>query len=362
MRPTPLPSGVLLSHTRWRGLGVSSQRLAGPELIQAFPGFYTPRADPATLNALCFVLQNHVVPGAVISHTTAAVLLGMPVPSWADRGIGLLPPYGDAPRTDGLFCSVDPASEPSARRLPILHARMPGTGRRGTGPGVVLHRKTVDSTVRRGRLVVSDPIVVLMELATLFDHDEVVIAIDHLLGPGSACPGLTIGGMREALERRAGSQGARSALRALADARPGVESPGETRTRLLLVRAGFPEPIPNFRVRDPDGGGERRIDNAYPGLLLGAEYDGDVHRDKQAWRADQRRQDSLASIGWDLRRLTAADIARPAAFLGGMRRSFLRAGADAPPESNWKGRDAEQALARPRRHPTRPRRRGTTKR
>ena len=45
-------------------------------------------------------------------------------------------------------------------------------------------------------------------------------------------------------------------------------------------------------------------------------------------------------------RLTAADIRDPARFLSALRRTFLAAGAPAPPESAWQGA-AGKALQRP---------------
>src|SRR5690606_13013093 len=94
----------------------------------------------------------------------------------------------------------------------------------------------------------------------------------------------------------------------------------------------------NHEVDDPDSGGPRYIDLAYPTWRIGVEYQGDNHRrDKRRWREDQARRDSLASVGWDLRYLTASDIEAPRRFLTALRRSFVRAGAPAPPESNWAG-------------------------
>ncbi|WP_152351551.1 hypothetical protein [Brachybacterium subflavum] len=87
-------------------------------------------------------------------------------------------------------------------------------------------------------------------------------------------------------------------------------------------------------------GRTRRIDDAYPGLLIGAEYQGDIHRtDKDRWRDDEARRDALSSVGWNIRSATARDIERPGRFLAGMRRAFLAAGAPAPPVENWSGQN-----------------------
>ncbi|MGP9845012.1 hypothetical protein [Brachybacterium sp. 107] len=367
MRATPLPDQVLLPRSRWRELGVSTNRLSSYEFVRPLPGLLTPRRAPASFQAVAASLQRTVVPGAVLSHTTAAVLYGVPVPVDADNGVGLLVKLRDpqdgrhrlsllAPRNDpdapplADLCLDGPNHPALELRLPHLHCRIPPGPRAKAGQHVTVHRLTVGRTRRWNGLVLSAPPDLLLELATTLEHDEVVIALDHFLGPHSAFGPTSREAMRQAFEPFRGRPGFRALTSALADAREGAESPGETRTRLLVLRAGFPEPTPNLRVPDPDSGTTRRIDNAYASLLIGVEYDGDIHRSKQAWREEHARRDSLESAGWTLRRLTAADIRRPSRFLSALRRSVLAAGAPAPPVSNWKGATG-RALSRPRPRP-----------
>ncbi|MGO1228242.1 hypothetical protein ACT3SQ_10370 [Brachybacterium sp. AOP42-C2-15] len=363
MRAIPLPAGALLSRSRWRDMGVSSKRLAGTQFVRPLPGLLTPRAFPAWFDDIVSALQRTVIPGAVLSHTTAAVLYGVPVPLDVDDGVGLLLHLRDprsgrrrlslfAPRHDP---KAPPLTEPDrlgpghpalTLTLPHLHCRVPPGSQPKAGRHVTVHRMAPGATRRWRGLILSSPPELLLELALLLEHDEVVIAIDHFLGPNSSLPGTTCEAVGRALEPYRGRPGYRRVMRALADAREGVESPGETRTRLLVTRAGFPEPTPNLRVQDPDKGTLRRIDNAYASHLIGIEYDGDIHRSKGAWREEHARRDSLESAGWTLRRLTAADIREPGRFLSALRRTFLAAGAPAPPESAWQG-DAGAALRRP---------------
>lgn len=349
---------------------MSSGRLSGSEFIELLPGLLTPRVAPVMLEDMARALQTQVIPGAVLSHTTAAVLYGVPVPARVDDGIGLLRTHTD--RRNGiprhsLFAPDDSSDDvvgpagsagraTDVLRIPHLHCRIPrSSSRLSAGRTVTVHRMLPGATRSWRGLVISSPAEMLLELALTLEHDDVVIALDHLLGPTSIFPGLTRAVLHRRVEDLAGRRGHRALSTALADARSAVESPGETRTRLLLVRAGFPEPTPNLTVRDPDTDGSRRIDNAYERWLIGVEYDGDVHRSKGAWREEHARRDSLESLGWTLRRLTARDIRRPARFLTALRRSVLAAGGEAPPQSNWSGA-SERALGRPRRRP-RPRRR-----
>ena len=365
MRATQIPRGALLSRRRWRELGVSSDRLCGPQFETLLPGHLTPRAAPASFEEMLRVLQTELVPGAVLSHTTAAVLYGVPVPASADDGVGLLLRRWDVHgrhRLSLFSLRDDPDAPPRASRAtdlppealelrrPHVHIRIPPGRQARAGPHVTVHRMArAETRVLRG-LTLSAPREMLLELAVTLEHDELVIAIDHLLGPRGPFGPQDRDALQETLVPLAGRRGYRALVRAVEDAREGVESPGETRTRLLLSRAGFPEPALNLRVRVPSDARTRRLDLAYEDLRVAIEYDGDVHRSRGAWREDQARRDSLESMGWTFRRLTAADIRAPGRFLDALRRTFLRLGADAPAPDAWRG-TAGAELSRPRPRP-----------
>ena len=390
MRATPLPRGALLPRADWRARGVSSQRLAGPSLTTVFRGFSTPTATPATLNTMCHVLQNDVLPGAVISHSTAAALLGIAIPWWVDRELGvlaaaayqsngvriipstlpLLPKQkGDAssdalseawlarvesglPLYQGGIRSGPPAASRPLKEPPLMHCRLEPGPPRSVGPNAIVHRTSPRSSFSFRGLELSHPYVVLLELATMLDHDEIVIAIDSLISRKPPLNGATLEKIRSAINSFDGLWGVTALRRALDDARPNTDSPGETRTRLLLTRAGFPEPAINHPVWDPDASKTRYLDLAFPELKIAVEYDGDYHRvSKKQWLLDTARRDSLRSLGWNLRVLTGLDIKKPQRALDALHRSFVEAGARTPSPSNWTGR-AEQRLGRTLRPPT----------
>lgn len=377
MHATPLPPGTLLPRSEWRARGVSSRRLSGPDLFTVFRGFSTPTAAPATVNTMCAVLQQLVVPGAVISHTTAAALLGIAVPWWADRGIGTLASAAyewdgklnvpstlpvspdDAQQRRGtgqlspawetrvesglplLRSGADAGRSTTPHPLvepPLLHCRVQPGSQRSAGPHAVVHRTSPRASFSYGGLEVSNPYVVLLELASVLDHDEIVIAIDSLVSRDPPLRRASLEKIAEAADIYGANWGAPALRKAVRDARPNTDSPGETRTRLLLMRAGFREPVINHPVRDPDKGTKRYLDLAYPDLKIAVEYDGDYHRrTKQQWREDQARKDSLTSDGWNIRTLTGQDIKQPQRILDALHRTFVTAGAFAPPTSNWSG-------------------------
>ena len=70
---------------------------------------------------------------------------------------------------------------------------------------------------------------------------------------------------------------ARTAAQAAAYVRAKVDSPMETRLRMLVVLAGLPEPVINLEVRDEDGEVLRKYDLAYPVVKVAVEFDGQVH-------------------------------------------------------------------------------------
>ncbi|HLR94751.1 MAG TPA: DUF559 domain-containing protein, partial [Jiangellaceae bacterium] len=111
-----------------------------------------------------------------------------------------------------------------------------------------------------------------------------------------------------AVVRRAhGQRGVRRARRAVGLVRPRVDSPMETKVRLMIVDAGLPCPIPGYVVHDHSGWiGE--VDLVYPEWKVAIEYDGDVHRTRRAWAADHAKTQLLHDAGWVVIRLTARDV------------------------------------------------------
>ncbi len=92
------------------------------------------------------------------------------------------------------------------------------------------------------------------------------------------------------------------------EVRVGARSPKETEARLMICRAGLPEPELNHAVFDDKGELIAEIDLAYPDDLLGVEYEGDSHRERERFRRDIRRIERLQDAGWHIIRLAADDV------------------------------------------------------
>ncbi|WP_114856151.1 hypothetical protein [Brachybacterium sp. YJGR34] len=314
----------------WQERGFHSRDLASPRFTTVFPGYLTPTAAPASVNALASTLQRSVRPGSILSHTTAALLWGIPIPLGLENGIALLrrPNQDLAWDSDG---PVIPSVVPGAvlgqdAALPLLHCRVRRGGTTRVGRGAVVHRGRRGSPKVLGALVVSGQAETLRELATMMPLWDVVAAVDAVIGPQAEYRGQTVASLVAAASAQRGLHGLDRLRAALAFARDGVRSPGETVMRLLLERMGFPPAVVNLPVRDPDSRKRFEIDLAWEDLRLGLEYDGDVHRAKGQWRRDEARRDQLASLGWTLVRANGDDLRSPRRLLLRLRRTMVERG------------------------------------
>ena len=91
----------------------------------------------------------------------------------------------------------------------------------------------------------------------------------------------------------------RHAIRAAALVREHVDSPMESRLRLLLVLAGLPEPVVNHCDYDDTGRLLRRYDLSFPQQRLAIEFDGRQHAESsRQWERDVERREELDDEGW----------------------------------------------------------------
>jgi hypothetical protein len=85
----------------------------------------------------------------------------------------------------------------------------------------------------------------------------------------------------------------------------GAESPQETRTRLLLIAAGFPKPQTQIVVTDEYGEFVGRIDMGWTEWKVGVEYDGPQHwNDPDQQARDIDRLADLTAQGWVIIRIS----------------------------------------------------------
>ncbi len=274
------------------GLGLRPGRLRGRDLLAPHRGVRLPADVDATAEQRAAPLANvH----RWFSHLSAARLWGCPLPPSAD-----LRPHLSA------------------------HRRAPRIA------GVVGHKASPRAApVRRAGLPVSDPITTWLQLAAVLPFDELVACGDHLVHepryPDRHDPRPYV--QREALVAAAAEYRGRGAIKARAAAaavRSLAASRPETLIRLLLERAGLPEPELNADVHDAEGTWIAYCDLVFRAAKVVVEYDGDQHRtDRRQYERDRKRLDALADAGWNVIHVRADALFHdPASVVARVRRAL----------------------------------------
>ena len=247
--------------------------------------------------------------GAFFSHATAAVLWDLPLPLRVLR---------DTAR------EIDVAVHDARRGMKAAGVR-----------GHQLRASMTPVRDRRG-IRLTSPATTWALLGSLLGVDELVevgdaivhiprargmrrgVAEDALATPGQL-------GLALAAGRRIGADRLREALPLV---RVGSASPGETRLRLALVRAGLPEPDLDVDVFAEDGTAIGFTELAYVRHRVLIEYEGDHHRtDRTQWDRDIDKHAACVDAGWDLVRITARHLLdRGGVAAARVRAALIRAG------------------------------------
>lgn len=157
---------------------------------------------------------------------------------------------------------------------------------------------------RRYGLPVTDASSTWCHLAGVLSHDDLVAAADHLIlvpkkpQPGETRPYATLEELTDRAQSYSGRH-ARALRSALADARQGAESRPETILRLIMVRAGLPEPELNVEIFSRSGRFLGRADSLFRDFRVIAEYDGEQHRtDSLQYNRDMLRIEGFMRNEW----------------------------------------------------------------
>ena len=168
------------------------------------------------------------------------------------------------------------------------------------------HLDATSSTQLVRWLPCAAPLDTFAQLATLLTLVDLVVVGDFLVRQRWFTPDDLIAFVRG----RAGA-GASRARQAAAYVRRDVDSPMETRLRLLLVLAGISEPRVNHVIREVDGTPVRRYDLSWPEHRVIVEYDGRHHVDRVGqWESDLGRRGAIDDEGWRIIVVTSAGIYR----------------------------------------------------
>lgn len=285
-----LPSALDSPFTRRaaRAAGVPDSRLRAADLARPFRGVRAPVDVPATLQSLCAAYLLRMTPGQAFSHETAARLYGLPLPAY----IG-----GTSP----LHVSVLTGSRPPEARGIRGHELSPGRWRT---QGILLN-DPLNSLL--AELPVLSPALVFAQLAAVMDPDDLVALGDAIVGGES--PLSSVRDLAWISSHWTGRRGARKLVGAVPQVRVGALSRPESLHRMLLVRAGIPEPRLNVVVEDRLGRPIAMADEVWEGYRTLVEYEGELHRTSRGkFRSDITRFERYADGEWAALRAHAGDV------------------------------------------------------
>lgn len=248
----------------------------------SFRGVRSPAAIPLGARTLVEAFALRRPANHVISHTTALLLWGAPLPRRIEQ-------------QGRIHVSSLDGVTPRANRV---------------------HGHTLDpvrtAVAQLGDLVLTSPATSWVLSATLLSVDDLIAAGDFLITgtePFDGQPPLaSLESLRAAVDAHAGARGIRRAREALEAVRYGALSRRETFSRLMVVRAGLPEPALNYRVLGPGGRCVAMVDLAHVTYRSAIEYESLLHLDPAKFRRDVRKQQELATIDWATHRLTSDDV------------------------------------------------------
>jgi hypothetical protein len=276
--------------------GASRRRLAAEFPVVAFRGARA-AVEPLTFGERIAAFSTIMRPGEFFSHDTAAHLLDLP---------------GRTPtEATPLHVSVAPPMR-AVRRV-----------------GVISHHLWDEAvSIVDAGYPVADPASTFCDLSASRSVDDLVVLGDALIRPDEDARrrglrvDLALLAARVAVHR---GRGGRRAREAIGWVREGSESPMETLLRLLLIRAGLPEPELNVELFDSEGNFVARVDLLYRDQWVVVEYDGDHHRaDRHQYERDIARSEAIQALGYRHLRIRAAGVFdHPAATVERIRRALM---------------------------------------
>jgi hypothetical protein len=273
--------------------GVSAKSLRGPGFRQVLPGAYVAAATTLTplVRARAALLPYDDVAWA--SHATAARVYDLPIPTIAEE-----------------------------------HVSVARAGLRRRHRGVKAHVGGEAPTRYVDGVRVSAPGMLFVEMAGVLGLVDLVVLGDAMVRRRLVTPEELVRFCSEVRHKAVAA-----ARRAAAYVRAKVDSPMETRLRMLIVLAGLPEPVVNLEVRDERGDVIRKYDLAYPAVRVAVEYNGKVHvLTLKAWEADLGRRDDIDDSGWRLLPVIGSGIYRdPQGTLRRVHRVLLARGLPGTP-------------------------------
>lgn len=260
------------------------ERAAGPEVDERH-------------RKLILATAPQLLPGAVVSHGSAAVLHGLPV--WPE----------------------------SVTQVHVTRSRSTGAKRRSL---VEVHGATLsaEQTALVNGIPTTSLARTVLDLGRTLPFEQAVAAGDAALRRG-----LSIGDIEYALLGMEHWPGVRRARRATGFMDEDSESAGESVSRVRAMEDGLPRPTLQRRIYDPNGCLVARTDFCWEEQRTVAEFDGMVKYGRllkpgqsiaDVIFAEKQREDALRDLGWQVVRWLWADLYRRGVIRDRVLRAFGR--------------------------------------
>jgi hypothetical protein len=305
MHPVEPPPAVILRREAvaadWSDDELGRLVRAG-ELNRLRRGAYVDGVLPADQGGLHRLLIRATVAGlrrpAVVSHQSAAVLLGLPL--W---DVAL----------DRVHVTRRPRAWTDSSAVLCCHVA----------------RLRDDEVTEVEGLLVTNPVRTALDLARSLPHEAAVTVLDAALHQGL----LSHEVLRARLFDIAGTPGSRSAARAVLFADGRSESVGESRSRVILHRWKLAPSALQFEVRSADGTLVGRSDFAWEEQRLVGEFDGRIKYGRllrpgqdpgDAVFQEKLREDAIREESWGVIRWVWSDLGRPDRLAARVRRALER--------------------------------------
>ncbi|MBA0049029.1 DUF559 domain-containing protein [Mycobacteroides sp. LB1] len=227
---------------------------------QVYPGIYVPSEAELTATQRAYAAWLWTERGGVVAGVSASAVHGA---KWVDASM-----------------TVD-----------VIHRH------HKVAAGLRVHRDTLtgNEIAHAKGIAITSPARTAFDLGRWLPWAAAIERIDALM----AATALKVADVEEVIRAHSGVRGLARLVDVLGQVDGGAESPQETRTRLLLVKSGFPPPQTQIRVVNRYGDFVARIDMGWEDLKVGVEFDGAQHwTDVRQRSRDIDRSAELAADGW----------------------------------------------------------------
>ncbi|MGI9123344.1 MAG: endonuclease domain-containing protein [Mycobacterium sp.] len=226
-------------------------------------------------------------------------------------------------RREGVLAGLSASALLGAKWIePTMGAELVHSNRRAPQL-LTVHTDTLlaGETVDVDGMTVTSPARTAFDLGRRRKPTDAVQRVDALMN----ATGLQTADVQHVIDGHPGVRGLAALRRMLPLVDAGAESPYESLTRLILVRAGLPPPVTQLPVMDSYGFVVAYVDMGWPELRVAVEYDGAQHwTDARQRRRDIERLADLEALGWIVIRVSSDMVRTPAALAARVRGALER--------------------------------------